>query len=1236
MICPNKNTQEWKNLESAVGEFEAYRLWADNGNEVPSIDSIENNATFKVYNNLKQVLPNLSIKENTEMDVSGRVFKDASTGNPIVEINPQLMKSDTLAHELAHIYIDLLGGMESSLVKAVYNQVKDTGLASVVRRLYSDKVDEVRLQKEVVAKALGMSIDSIGAEESKKNKIQSLKDRIFNWLSKMLGIKQDYLTQMTDTIISQGINQSQIMGELDSEVQNQMVEEREAEKVDPKLNNLKKAIKIAAHGLDVKYKQLSDRLEKHDNPEEHRQDLDSLAELKKNLDKMIELNSLAKYADKAYAQGQAAVKRLKELEKKSGKMNSDKLLYELNFINDYIKTFSHVDSFISGLEENLAIDGFYAEDELKRVEDLLVSLKSAKGSLISTNNSYIRISRKALAKELSKKDKRIIEEHKIIAEREFNLSTNLKGEEKVIALQEYINDYLVKNADKIEQQQIDYYSGYVETIPKDLSFIELWTTNPRSVNEVMMQTLVEVFDKQDYSTRNAVIKANKKAESIRRRYVDYVGNSQDMKKLYEPLYHEKIKRESDGSKSGSYFVLPGAGTEKYKDIKNGKYTGTPVEEMYDFLSELQKTTDKNLPGRFSVGSAFISIDKSAKERLLEKGILTGSKESISEMFKVTSTDVETGEDFKPTTGKRGSSKDVLTDASNKEHRDVPILFRGSMEESEMSFDLLTNVMIDFAQGINYKNKVSILHTVNSIRDVVQNSEVMQREGISKMVKRSLGHKQLVNKPGAESNILQALDNLIEQRLYGISTTSSEIANKRANQAKGYTSFVMLGGNIMSAGSNFLQGRTMIMMEGVTGDEFSVTNVLKGSAKMNAQLPISVGDIGANTVSSKMNLLHELLDSYSDWSGNKITKFSDSNRVRRLTSLDIVTMPNEAAEYHVQSKLLYAFLDATKITNENGELINKNGEVVVNEKDAMSLDEAFEVVEDSSGVKSLKLNELVKGTNKTGVVLNNKGKFDSEVMFFDLKRRLGAKNRQLFGNYRKENKTLMGRNAALSTVEHMRKWLGEGTRYVWGGYDTLFDIDRSKKGLKSIKIVRKEDVLSFEKTFSAETGKFTEGAATTTTRFLLSMWGDLMAGKKDLVSTNWKTLTSAEKKRIYSFTYSAAAIALGWAIAELAAPDDDDEGNVVLAFYARRLYSEMAFYYNPRESLRVLRTPAISMSMIDRTLDVINQLGAPTELYERGRFKDQNKLKIKSLKLTPGASLARDFENSLNFLMNGIN
>lgn len=75
-------------------------------------------------------------------------------GNKVL-VNPNKLFRDTLVHEVAHIFIDSMGGLENPMIQRGLAQLKGTALEGRIKQRYQDQSEEI-IQKEILATAIGL------------------------------------------------------------------------------------------------------------------------------------------------------------------------------------------------------------------------------------------------------------------------------------------------------------------------------------------------------------------------------------------------------------------------------------------------------------------------------------------------------------------------------------------------------------------------------------------------------------------------------------------------------------------------------------------------------------------------------------------------------------------------------------------------------------------------------------------------------------------------------------------------------------------------------------------------------------------------------------------------------------------------------------------------------------------------------------------------------------------------
>ena len=135
---------------------------------------------------LKEAFAKAGITVDVEYDTELPVLGEVRSGevNPIVVLNPNLVKEDTAYHEFGHIYIDMLG-INDPVVAAAIAQLRDTHLYKQVQEMYPELTGD-RLDKEVLATAIGLE----GAKIVRKDPswLQQIINRIMRRIGQLFGV----------------------------------------------------------------------------------------------------------------------------------------------------------------------------------------------------------------------------------------------------------------------------------------------------------------------------------------------------------------------------------------------------------------------------------------------------------------------------------------------------------------------------------------------------------------------------------------------------------------------------------------------------------------------------------------------------------------------------------------------------------------------------------------------------------------------------------------------------------------------------------------------------------------------------------------------------------------------------------------------------------------------------------------------------------------------------------------
>lgn len=154
----------------------------------------------KIKDRLLKTFPQVTnIVEDPELPVTARLMP----GGTEIRINPNLVAKDTIGHEFGHILIDLIGGMSNPLVKSGRDQLRGTKVEAEVIELYPDLVqlNDERLDKEIVTRALGREVTEMFEEEESRSKFENFVIRFFRRVRVMLGIEKSAVKQLAGIML---------------------------------------------------------------------------------------------------------------------------------------------------------------------------------------------------------------------------------------------------------------------------------------------------------------------------------------------------------------------------------------------------------------------------------------------------------------------------------------------------------------------------------------------------------------------------------------------------------------------------------------------------------------------------------------------------------------------------------------------------------------------------------------------------------------------------------------------------------------------------------------------------------------------------------------------------------------------------------------------------------------------------------------------------------------------------
>ena len=705
-------------------------------------------------------------------------------------------------------------------------------------------------------------------------------------------------------------------------------------------------------------------------------------------------------------------------------------------------------------------------------------------------------------------------------------------------------------------------------------------------------------------------------------------------------------------------------TEEWVDPTYAYFEDTNNKEdieykMYWQLRKMASARDENYPALSGRGRGLKlpSIQKSQMETVFEGGLVSYVKRVFKDTFTITGDDIDLHEEdnSKENNDKWHSIEKLLHTRLNEDQtqqQNIPIYYRKDdlVTVEEQSFDLASIMLMDYWGSVNFREKSMIAPELEVLKGAVGSpnrkaSPSYAGKRKAERVNLGEGREVIVQEgiPGNTSNTYFALESLISQRLYGIKKLGSAQANKIASSVMGWTGDVMLMLNWYSAVASVNQAKTLMFVESGAGVfygvDFSARDVLTAEYKFQKEVVNGkiLGDIGRIRPTALTNLLGERFQAMQDWSPSA-KKFMAATKVSQLADKGALHGAHSMGEHYVQHLLMYSYMNAAKVRNSKGEYINVSGKVVDSRNKAMSMDEMYEVVDGRLVVRQGL--DIASVELKTGRVLSDlnseKGLKTAE---FRMKDAMLELNYYMNGNYDSSNASHFQRTIAGKATMMLRKWMPPGYLKRFRGISTAVPF---------INLVPRENLTMEDLAYSRHSEDFSYGTYTETIRFVRDIFRKGEALSFALQTQNvWHKLSDREKAAVHKTVLEFATTVTSYLVSSLAygiAADEPDKikkrAIMYVAFFARRMYSETAFYANPIETFMILKNPAASVSMIEGALEAFGQLfgdvmAGELEIYKRGKRKGRTKLGKEVRDILPILKqFDRDVETSLKYLQMG--
>lgn len=578
---------------------------------------------------------------------------------------------------------------------------------------------------------------------------------------------------------------------------------------------------------------------------------------------------------------------------------------------------------------------------------------------------------------------------------------------------------------------------------------------------------------------------------------------------------------------------------------------------------------------------------------------------------------------------------------------------------QQSFDLLNLYALESIAVNRYKNRVDAKDELETITGVINSRNVHKKRGFKDIISKTKfgGYTQKIFKSKEETpNVNKVINAMMDAHLYGASVQSTGIKalDKLLTQITGMTAMTGYVANIFSATANFFVGTVDNFTEVFGQEYFTFKDSRLASYKLVEFLKQYYSTSFDLVDNSFLGVLFRELNIQSGFNKkfNFESKYDTKFQEMILNPSRWFEEITGQSEFFTQAPLAIAIIQGIKITNKNGEYLDKDGKVVKDRDKAQSLLDIMYVKDGELAFKKdlkdlylsqnlTKYNDNISSGNilwsggEENILKNSLARYIEDIMF------------KTQGMYNSFNSPLAKMNIYLMPLFQYRMFMDEKVRRMYGGITTLIqDLNNPE--------------LHGGRYFNPNTKRPESGMLTSVLQWWLTRPSNhtliknlvikglnkindtaLKINKEITNEAAWNRLTDHQQANVARFMYYAAVNVSLFVIAlilkAIKDEDLDDENVDRITLLVKRMQNEIMFVWNPSEFLQFFSNPAAAVRTIQLVSSWTNTLlwtasefvftGEVIESrYKMGEHKGDLKLYHKTLDLLPYASFIRFFKD----------
>lgn len=454
-----------------------------------------------------------------------------------IYINPKLITTDAIGHEFGHIIIDELGGVDNPLVKRAREQLIDSDIEKQVFKKYSNLigVDDIKLDKEVLAQAMGLESVQLFKDEFNQTEWIRIFKRLLYVIKEKLGLNNDAVQELSRKLVDR--NWNRIKETVQSRIDKEYAEAIKGKGVDDvtKLINQildslykKRAIR-GRFGADVKAAELSKLIKQIEQ---------------KNANPIV---SLKRFQDFAKKETDTIYLDFLEAKRKESQGERGFSLKLLNRWKNYMAGFASINDLLQ-----LLSDAAIETKDVSKAEKIGTTLNKnilldIKEKHETIENAYLVEGKKLVAKFLAKYSNHIAVQDREDYETEwFKLS---KEEKSKISRDDYIKEKETANMNKSQSRTEKYIELELERASRDIGTISRYLDNVLDSPDPVVASMVNAFAQNMRKARLDKYELKDKFVEILRELEEFQGKKhgffKDEKEFYDFMLEQDIDSEGN-------------------------------------------------------------------------------------------------------------------------------------------------------------------------------------------------------------------------------------------------------------------------------------------------------------------------------------------------------------------------------------------------------------------------------------------------------------------------------------------------------------------------------------------------------------------------------------------------------------------------------------------------------------------------------------------------------------------